>query len=106
MTIGLLFQLRKKLLPFIPSVSFAGRFQEKSKFLKRAFQEIQEKKVLIYKFIIYHCIYNLITKKNLILKKTIKKCRKFYKKEISLPIYPTLTKNNVFKVINELLSLK
>ena len=30
----------------------------------------------------------------------------FYKKEISLPIYPSLKNEEIFKVINELLSLK
>ena len=36
---------------------------------EKSFSRDSRKKVLIYKFIIYHCIYNLITKKNLILKK-------------------------------------
>tara|TARA_B100000886_G_C20364660_1_gene466774 strand:+ start:23 stop:517 length:495 start_codon:yes stop_codon:yes gene_type:complete len=39
-------------------------------------------------------------------KKQFRNVENFYKNEISLPIYPTLTKHKVFKVINELLSLK
>ncbi len=39
-------------------------------------------------------------------KKQFKNVENFYKNEISLPIYPSLKKNEVYKVINELLSLK
>ena len=39
-------------------------------------------------------------------KKQFRNAENFYKNEISLPIYPTLTKNKVSKVINELLSIK
>ena len=31
---------------------------------------------------------------------------KFYKKEVSLPIYPDLKNNDLYKVINELLNIK
>ena len=41
----------------------------KIKISKKNFSEDSKKKALIYKFIIYHYIYNRITKKNLILKR-------------------------------------
>ena len=39
-------------------------------------------------------------------KNQFKNVENFYKKEISLPIYPSLKKNEIYRVINELLSLK
>lgn len=39
-------------------------------------------------------------------KNQFKNAENFYKKEVSLPIYPSLKKKEIYKVINELLSLK
>ena len=39
-------------------------------------------------------------------KKQFENAEKFYMREVSLPIYPSLKNNELYKVIDELLSLK